>query len=89
MVVAANKDVVEAASQCGGLVPSADRGAHPVLQVRMFVSIKGGQMTVDDVDTSLRDVTGDSLDAVKQCVHDRTAPLATTHRVSPTSSTTR
>ncbi len=72
--IAAAADAKPVALECAKQIPATARGAKPVIQVRMQVSLKDGRMTVDDVLTDLRDVTGDDLaKSVAACVKQSTA----------------
>ncbi len=67
--------VTPLAQQCASQIPADARGTRPVIQVEMTVSIKDGKMTIDDIDTKFRDVTGDQP-AVKDCVKQKVAAIA-------------
>ena len=67
--------VAPIASACTAQIPSEARGSQPVIQVRMTVTIKNGQLSIDDVATELRDITGDQ-DAVKDCVKSKASALS-------------
>jgi hypothetical protein len=72
--IAAAADAKPIALACAKQIPSEARGAKPVIQVRLQVSIKGNRMTVDDALTDLRDVAGDDLaKSVAACVKQSAA----------------
>ncbi len=67
--------VAPIASACTAQIPSDQRGSAPVFQVRMTVTIKAGKLSIDDVATELRDISG-AQDAVKDCVKSKAGALS-------------
>ena len=66
--------VAPIAQECASQIPTDARGAQPVIQVQVVVTIKSGQMSIDDVQTAFRDVTGDQ-GTVKDCVKSKASAL--------------
>jgi hypothetical protein len=62
------------AQACATQIPADARGAQPVMQVQLVVSVKGGQLSVDDVQTSFRDVSGDQ-GSVQDCVRSKAGAI--------------
>ncbi|HTJ47018.1 MAG TPA: hypothetical protein VL463_33180 [Kofleriaceae bacterium] len=67
--------VAPIARECAAKISADARGPKPVIQVQMVVTIKDGKMSIDDVATDFRDVTGDQKD-VKDCVKSKASSIS-------------
>jgi hypothetical protein len=63
--------------ECGAAVPPDARGAKPRLEGPVVIAIKDHQVKVTGATLDLHDVTGDTVEQVKQCIQQKTLGITT------------
>jgi hypothetical protein len=72
-----SQKVRAAVSECAASVPPDARGEKPRAEGEIVVAIKNHQAAITGATIQLRDVTGASVDAVKQCIEQKAIGAAT------------
>ena len=72
-----SQQVKTVALECAKTLPSGARGEKPRIEGQISIAIKDNKVTVTKSTMQLRDVTGDAIEATKQCIESKALGVTT------------